>query len=48
MVQNFLIRLAAFLQEKAPGDNQSLKLRWMKSVQLSFAVHATEPSMLPN
>jgi hypothetical protein len=27
---NFLIKLAAFVKEKALGDDQSLKQRWMK------------------
>jgi hypothetical protein len=38
--------LAAFIQKNVPGDNQSLKLRWMKSEQLSFAFHTNKPSML--
>jgi hypothetical protein len=43
-----LIRLAAFVKEKAPGDDQSLKLRWIQFERLSFAVYANHPGMLPD
>jgi hypothetical protein len=36
------IKLAAFVKEKALGDDQSLKQRWMKFEQFSFAVHANQ------
>jgi hypothetical protein len=39
---NFYIRLAAFVKEKALGDDQSLQLKWMKFEQFSFAVHANQ------
>jgi hypothetical protein len=37
-----LIRPAAFVKEKALGDYQSLKLKWMKFEQFSFAVHTNQ------
>jgi hypothetical protein len=43
---NCLIRLAAFVKEKALGDDQSLKLRWIQFVRLSFAVHVNQPCVL--
>jgi hypothetical protein len=45
---NCLIRLAAFVEGKDPEDDQSLKLRWLQFEQLSFAVHANQPEMLPD
>jgi hypothetical protein len=39
---NCFIRLAAFVKEKAPGDDQSMKLRWIQFVRLSFAVYANQ------
>jgi hypothetical protein len=36
------IKLAAFVKGKALGENQSLKLQWMKSEQVLFAVHANQ------
>jgi hypothetical protein len=44
----YKFRLAAFVKEKAPRDDQSLKLRWIQFVWLSFAVHANQSGMLPN
>jgi hypothetical protein len=41
-----LIRLAAFVKEKALGDAQSLKLMWMQFVWLSFTVHTNQSGML--
>jgi hypothetical protein len=43
-----LIRMAAFLKAKTPGDDQSLKIRWIQFMRLSFAVHANQPGMLPD
>jgi hypothetical protein len=45
---NCSIRLAAFVEENAPGDDQSLKLKWIQFMWLSFAVHTNQPGMLPN
>jgi hypothetical protein len=33
---------------KAPRDDQSLNLRWIQFVQLSFAVHTNQPGMVPD
>jgi hypothetical protein len=41
--RNCLIRLAAFVKDKAMGDDQSLKLRWIQFMWLSFAVHTNQP-----
>jgi hypothetical protein len=41
-----MIRLAEFVNKKAPGDDQSLKLRWIHFVLLSLAVQAKQPDML--
>jgi hypothetical protein len=43
-----LIKLAAFVKEKTLGDDQSLKLRWIQFMQLSFAVHRNQLGMLPD
>jgi hypothetical protein len=43
-----LIRLAVFVKEKSPGEEQSVKLRWVKFENLSFAVQANQPAMLPD
>jgi hypothetical protein len=45
---NFLIRLAAFVKGKDPGDDQSQKLRWIQFMRLSLIVLANQPVMLPN
>lgn len=44
----FCIRLTASVNEKSLDDEQSLKLRWMKSEILSPTVHTNEPDTLPN
>jgi hypothetical protein len=45
---NHLIRLVAFVKEKIPGDDNFLKLRWMKFQWLSFPIQAKQPGMLTN
>jgi hypothetical protein len=41
---NYLIRPAAFANKRPLGDDQSLKLTWMKFKCLSFTVHANHSS----
>jgi hypothetical protein len=45
---NCLVTLATVLKKRAPGDDHSLKIRWMQFMQLSFAVLPNKSGMLPD
>jgi hypothetical protein len=48
-VENRVIRMATFVKERAPGDNQCLKLKWWTQfVRLLFAVHANQTGLVPD